>query len=200
MRKLTTPLFAAALFAAAPAFAGDFYFHASFGSVQANASATASDAALAQSGRTGIVSSLDTADSGAKLHFGYAITPNWAIEGGFTKLGEVAYTATFTGGNRNETTATDGFSLAVRGSLPVTEKLSAYAKLGAMNARQSSWGVTKVGATTTAVDNATTESTLATYGVGIGYRLCPGINVRVEHEVFGNSEFKMTSAGFVIGF
>ena len=73
-----------------------------------------------------------TEDTGYKLFVGYSLDRRWAIEGGYTNLGNFQFRST----NLNTVYtifdySASSWSLAGKGALPVSERVSIFAKLGA---------------------------------------------------------------------
>lgn len=92
------------------------------------------DGAIAQSEIGGGLTFLtdDDRDNGYKLFAGYQLNDNFAIEGGYFDLGQFGSRAVKGNEGALKTrTKTRGFNVDLVGSLPMTEKLSAFARAGA---------------------------------------------------------------------
>ena len=94
---------------------------------------------------------------------GYNFHQNFAVEGGYRRLGEDKY-----GGYK---LTGDQAALSVVGSLPVAERVSVYGRLGVnrLEAKVSSGNVS--------VSDSTTK---ALFGVGASYAFTPAVSGRVE--------------------
>ena len=86
--------------------------------------------------------------TGYKLYGGYKFNPNFALEGGYVDLGKFGFTAnTLPVGSLNGDIRLRGFNLDAVGILPLTDRLSAQARIGlaSMQARDTFSGTGAVG-------------------------------------------------------
>jgi OOP family OmpA-OmpF porin len=96
------------------------------------------DSILTTAGATGFTSSSDTT-IGYKIQLGYQINQNFAVEGGYSDLGNTTYSAI--GGNIgagiNAEASITGFDLVAVGIVPVNEQFSLLGKLGVASIKDS---------------------------------------------------------------
>ncbi|MGV8899134.1 MAG: OmpA family protein [Burkholderiaceae bacterium] len=85
---------------------------------------------LAGRGLSGISIADDDRDTGYKIYGGYKINKNFAVEGGYFDLGEFGYAATTSTGTLNGNSKIKGLNLDLIGMLPITEKFSAFGRVG----------------------------------------------------------------------
>src|SRR3989338_11300766 len=72
----------------------------------------------------------DNRDNGYKLFGGYQYNKNFAVEAGYFDLGQFGYTATVVpAGTLTGTIKLEGLNLDAVGTLPLTEKFSAFGRL-----------------------------------------------------------------------
>ena len=146
-----------------------------------------------------------TKDTGYKFFVGYAFDRRWAIEGGYTNLGNFQFRS-------RDVDSIDSvfdysastWSLAGKGLLPVSEKMSLFAKLGASAniAKNNFWidrshmlAVPLVAGTVVSqpalaalispgIQSKLTISPLL--GLGAEYSASKNIKIRLEYEDYGN--------------
>src|ERR1035437_3694650 len=88
----------------------------------------------------------DNRDTGYKLFGGYKVNRNFAVEGGYFDLGRFGFTATTVPpGTLSGTIKLKGLNLDAVGILPITEKFSAFGRVG-MNYAQARDNCTSTGA------------------------------------------------------
>lgn len=203
MRLKKTALFLPVAVAAFPVLAGDFYMLAALGGSRFDVPQESIDNALRQAGARGLQSGKEQGDTGYKVQVGYQFNPNLAIEGGYVDLGKASYNATFIGGSALATIKAHGANLAVRGIVPVSESLSLFAKLGAINAKAD----TDLRATGFAVSISSTQLR-ANFGLGATYQFSQNLGARLEYEQFyklgdnrgGTERVDLWSVGLVVRF
>lgn len=135
--------------------------------------------------------------TGFKAYGGYQFNKHFALEGGFADFNEatvsVSYLVPPSPGVTRTTAENDAWMLAAMGTLPVTENLSVFAKLGASqwssNQRVSSTNVNAVPPQlikTAGYPQTDTRSrgTDAYYGLGVSYALLDFLALRAEWERF----------------
>ena len=148
-----------------PADAG-FYIGGSVGEASGDCNATAQ-------------TSCDDKDSAWKIFGGYQLNRNFAVELGYSDLGEVSSSGPF--GTKVESTLWD---LVAVGSLPLDNNFSLYGKLGAYRAEaelSSNVGVSG--------DKKTTD---LTYGLGARYDFTRNLAVRAEWQRYQGIEVPNT--------
>lgn len=126
--------------------------------------------------------SRDRRDQSYKLYAGYQLLPYLAIEGGYFDLGDFNFQAdtipmSLYGGE----TSVQGINLALIGTLPLTDQLSALAKLGLTyndsDTRFSSNGLVSVNGF-----SSSSHYTSHQFGVGLQYQLSTALALRLEAE------------------
>lgn len=86
---------------------------------------------LLESGFTTTAFDHDDRDTGYQLFAGYQFNRNFAVEGGFFDLGEFGYTATtLPAGTLDGRLEVKGLNLDLLGILPVSDRVSAFGRLG----------------------------------------------------------------------
>jgi OOP family OmpA-OmpF porin len=136
------------VFAAAPAVAADMYVGVKAGSVSNKVNTSESSNSFGISG-------------------GYTINPNFAVEVGYTDLGDVA----------SGVIKFSALEISAVGSYPINEQFSLFGKLGMANTTEKLSALSLEG-----------KRTAATYGLGGQYNVSPTIGVRLgwEHYGFGD--------------
>ena len=206
---------------------GDFYAVASAGRALKSTSPVQADydAMLKPQGGQGTTTSLrsnQTADkNGYKLQLGYKLTNNFALEGGYVRLGKTHYDANYSttvkvpmfdwwpkGPTRDVTTAKtasreveySGINLALVASNHVSDDLSLFAKVGVLRARAE--------ASDRGFANSTEGKTKwrPILGVGADYFFDDMFGVRAEYERYnklgdrdtvGTMDINMMSLGLI---
>jgi len=130
--------------------------------------------------------SIDERDRGTgyKLFGGYQFSPNIGVEGGYFDLGKTGYTATTVpAGTLSGDMRLKGLNLDLVGTLPLTGKLSALARVGVTSIRASdSFGATGAVTMPYASANPSQRSTNLKAGLGLMYDITDSLAVRAEAE------------------
>ncbi len=144
---------------------------------------------------------------GYKIFGGYKFNPNFALEGGYFDLGKFGFTATtMPVGTLNGSIKIRGINLDAVGILPITEKFSAFGRLGAQYA-QAKDSFNGTGAVVPI--NPSPKKSAINYkaGLGLQYDLTDSLGLRGEAERFrindgvGNKgDINMLSVGLVFQF
>jgi len=124
----------------------------------------------------------DNRDTGYKLYGGYQFNKNFALEGGYFDLGNFGFTAiTVPAGTLNGNIKVRGLNLDLVGTLPITEKFSAFARVGAdyAQARDSFRGT---GAVLVLNPNPSKRELNYKLGVGLQYAFTEALAMRLEAE------------------
>ena len=142
-----------------------------------------------------------------KLYGGYKFNPNFALEGGYVDLGKFGFTAnTLPAGSLTGNIRLRGFNLDAVGILPLSERLSAQARIGvtSMQARDNFSGTGAVGVSN---PNPSKRDTNFKLGVGLEYALTPNLGVRgdleryrVNDAVGNHGHIDMVSVGLIYYF
>ena len=149
----------------------------------------------------------DERDIGYKAFGGYKFTPNFALEGGYFDLGKFSYSATTSpAGTSNGSTKLSGFNVDAVGILPLTDKFSAFGRIGAQYAKAKD-SFSGNGAASFA--NSSPSKGAANYklGAGVQYDFTDNVGLRTEWERYrindavGNrGDIDMLSVGLVVMF
>jgi OOP family OmpA-OmpF porin len=130
----------------------------------------------------------DNHDTAYKLFGGYQFNQNFALEGGYFNLGKFGFSSkTGTLGTFNGQAKIQGFNLDLVGTLPVTERFSVFARVGAQAAKT---GDTYGGTTVISGFNPSPSKREVNYkaGVGLQYEVNPSFLVRAEAERYRISD------------
>ncbi len=124
----------------------------------------------------------DNRDSGYKLFGGYRINRNFALEGGYFDLGKFGFTATTVpAGTLNGTIQLKGLNLDAVGILPITEKFSAFGRVG-VNYAQARDSFSGTGAVTVLNPNPSKREANVKFGAGLQYDFTESLGMRLEAE------------------
>ena len=146
-------------------------------------------------------------DTGYKLFGGYQFNKNFALEGGYFDLGKAGYTATTVpAGTLNGQIKLRGLNLDLVGFLPLNDKFSLLARVGADYAEAND-SFSGTGAVGVANPSVTKSETNVKYGVGLEYALTKSLALRGEVEryrvndaVGARGDVDMFSVGLVYRF
>ncbi|MBC7621788.1 MAG: outer membrane beta-barrel protein, partial [Aeromicrobium sp.] len=121
---------------------------------------------LLRGGFTAATMSNDDRDTGYKIFGGYQMTRYFALEGGYVDLGKFGFTTTTVPiGTLTGRIKIQGANLDLVGTLPVTERFSAFARVGAFYGRsRDEFGSTGL----VSVVNRTPSKTETNLKAGVG--------------------------------
>jgi OOP family OmpA-OmpF porin len=161
---------------------GNFYGGLSVGQARVKIDEPRITAGLLSQGlnTTAIVS--DEKDSAYKLLLGYQFSQNFALEGGYFNLGKFSFQSTTApAGSLNGEIKLQGLNLDLVGRLPLSERWSALARVGAQvaNARDRFSGT---GAVRVLDPNPSQRATNYKAGLGLQYAVSKSLLVRAEGE------------------
>ena len=142
---------------AAPAFAADTGFYAGVALGRSNTGNIAANTVMTKS-----------SDTVGSILAGYQFNKNWGVEALFGGAGK--FTATT--GTVNLSGKTDVFSIAATGTLPMSNALSLYGKLGIASARTSLSSIPASNAAGKTASNAT-------FGLGLQYNATSAVGIRL---------------------
>jgi len=151
----------------------------------------------------------DDRDVGFKLLAGKKFNRNFALEGGYFKLGEFGFTANYPPNSFTGAIKLQGLNLDAVGILPFTEKFSAFGRVGLIYTQaKDTFTGTGAGAAVAAFDpNPKKSEANYKYGVGLQYDLTRAWGLRGEWERYrvndavGNKgDIDMLSVGLVYRF
>ncbi|MEO6353415.1 MAG: OmpA family protein [Burkholderiaceae bacterium] len=157
-----------------------WYVGANVGQSRADIDDDRISSGLLGSGFTGVSIADDDRDVGYKLFGGYKFNKYFAVEGGYFNLGEFGYTATTVpAGTLNGNIKLQGLNLDLVGMLPITEKFSAFGRVGVnyAQARDSFTGTIVV-----ANPNPHKRDTNLKVGLGLQYAFTDSLAMRAEVE------------------
>ena len=169
---------------AAPALAQDTshtYFGVSVGQSKTEIDANGVTSGLLP-GVSATSSTSDEKDTAYKLFGGYQFNRNLAIEGGYFNLGNNSFNAvTSPAGTLAGETKAQGLNLDLVGTLPLTERLSALARIGAHHTWSKST-FSGTGAAAAVAGSSKRDDGGYKVGLGLQYELNPSMWLRGELE------------------
>lgn len=144
----------------------------------------------------------DTHNTAWRIFLGYKFNQHWAIEGAYTSLGEAKYTlngsgGVYAGGNAQFRIENNAWSLAAKGTLPVSKEFDVFALLGGTsNHSKMSMAATGAGFTTDLGTSYNTSRTrgYAMFGFGVEYKPTANIGIRGEYHNYGKFGSNITDA------
>ena len=174
-------LMGAALSCAALSASAQWYVGASAGQSRASGSGSQADQ-LADLGFFDASTRADDKDTMYRLHAGYRVHRNFAVELGFVDLGKYESHSTVSPpGFLDTSVKSHGIDLSAVGLLPLGERFTLFARAGAFASRTrasfSSGGSVRL---IDGQQNQTKRSTHLVYGAGGTYDFTPNLGVRVE--------------------
>lgn len=159
-----------------------WYLGAGAGSAQATVADKEIIADLENSGYEVTNFSTDERDLGYKLFAGYQFNDNFALEGGYFNLGSFDYKAsTIPTGSQMGELDFSGWNLDLLGILPMTERSSLFARIGAHRGKASVdyFGTGAVNILTPSYEKSSTDYK---FGIGYQYYATERFTVRLEAE------------------
>lgn len=149
----------------------------------------------------------DDRSNGYKLYGGYRLNQNFAVEGGYFDLGGFGFNATTAPtGTLSGNIKLRGLNLDLVGTLPITERFSAFGRIGA-NYAQARDTFTGTGAVHVLNASPSARDTNLKVGLGLQYALTDSLAMRAELERYrindavGNKgDIDMVSVGLVYRF
>ena len=168
-----------------------WYAGASVGQTQTDLRSAQLVSALRGPGYSTTALSLDDKDSGWKILGGYSFNEWLALEGSYADLGEFSARATLNPpGQLFGETSVQGASLDLVGTLPLTSRFSALARLGLGNMRvEQDFSNPALGAYFTSESNRDFHEN---YGVGLEYRFSDAFALRTEYERYKIDDNRLT--------
>jgi len=205
----TLGLMALAAFASSYAAADDagWYGGASAGQSRARIDDGRITSGLLGSGFATTSISNDEHSTGYKLFGGYQFNQNFALEGGYFDLGKFGFTATTAPtGTLNGNIKLRGLNLDLVGTLPITEKFSAFGRAG-LNYAHARDSFTGTGSVDVINPNPSKNAMNYKFGVGVQYALTESLAMRAEVERYrindavGNKgDIDLVSVGLIYRF
>lgn len=123
----------------------------------------------------------DDRDTGYKLFGGYQFNKNFALEGGYFDLGKFGFTATVPSGTLSGNIKLKGLNLDAVGILPITDKFSAFGRVG-LNYAQARDAFSGTGSVTVLNPNPSKRDMNVKVGLGVQYAFTEALAMRVEAE------------------
>jgi OOP family OmpA-OmpF porin len=167
-----------------PAVAADSGWYGGFGIGQSRAKIDDAriTAGLLGAGLTTTSMTDDKHDTAYKLFGGYKFNGNFALEGGYFNLGRFGFTSTTTpAGTLTGKIKLQGLNLDAVGIVPLSEKFSAFGRLGLQFA-QAKDTFAATGAVTTTNPNPSKTAANFKAGVGVQYDFTESLGMRGEWE------------------
>jgi OOP family OmpA-OmpF porin len=196
---------------AAPAFAqqdpGYFYGGASIGQSRARIDDARITAELLSQGFMTSSMTQDEKDTAWKAFGGYQFNRYVGVEAGYFSLGRFGFTSTTTpAGSLDGRIRLHGVNLDLVGTLPMTERLSAIARIGAQHASARD-AFAGQGTVVVLSPNPSKSETNYKFGAGLQYAFTPSLMLRGEAEryrindaVGNHGDVNMYSVGLVFAF
>lgn len=149
----------------------------------------------------------DNRDNGYKIFGGYQFNRNIALEAGFFDLGNFGFTATtLPAGTLTGDIKLRGLNLDLVGTLPLTEKFSAFGRVGMIYAEAKD-SFSGTGLINVRNPNPSKRETNYKYGLGLQYALSESVAIRAEAERYrvndavGNKgDIDLVSVGLIYRF
>ena len=124
----------------------------------------------------------DNKDTAFKVFGGYQFNRNFALEGGYFYLGKNSFSAaTLPPGMLTGNNKVQGVNLDLVATLPLTERFSALARIGAQQAWSKS-SFSGTGAAAGVAGSSKRNHTNVKYGLGMQYEVSPAMLLRGEVE------------------
>jgi len=159
-----------------------YYGGLSVGSARARIDQERISNALVGNGLTVTGFSRDERDTAFKLFGGYQFNRNFGVELGYFDLGKFGFATTTTpAGTLNGDIRLRGLNLDLIGTMPLTESLSAFVRLGAQHARTRDY-FSSTGAVAVLNPNPTAREVNYKVGAGLQYAFGPSLLLRGEAE------------------
>ncbi len=131
-------------------------------------------------GVSALTTTTDKKDTAYKLFGGYQFNRNIALEGGYFNLGKQSFTAnTSPAGTLAGETKVHGVNLDLVGTMPLTQRFSAQARIGAQHAWSRS-NFSGTGAASAVPTSSKNNDTNLKVGLGVQYEITPAVWVRAD--------------------
>ena len=208
--KSLLALAALSALASAPALAQDssyYYLGGTIGQTRAKIDEEAITSRLMGPGLLGTVVTRDERDTGYRLFLGRQFNRNLAVEAGVFKLGRYSFqSSSFPPGTLDGQLRSQGANIDLVGGLPLSENLTAIARVGAQYARTRD-SFSGTGAVHVIDGSPNKRSTNVKAGLGLEYAVNSSFSVRTEAERYrmndatgGNGHVNMYSVSLLFPF
>jgi OOP family OmpA-OmpF porin len=145
-------------------------------------------ASVLGAGLSAISTSREDGDLAFKLFVGYQFNPNFALEAGYFNLGRFKFaSSTLPTGRLDGEIKVQGLNLDLVGMMPITDRLSGLARIGAQYAHTDD-SFSTAGAATVRNANPSDHDTNLKVGLGLQYMLSPSLAMRGEVERYRLSD------------
>jgi OOP family OmpA-OmpF porin len=122
-------------------------------------------------------------DTGYKVFGGYQFNKNFALEAGYFNMGKFTYGTSMPAGTLNGRYEIEGVNLDLVGTMPLSTKWSALARLGVQHANTRD-AFSGPGLSASASPDNSTRVNNVKVGLGLQYEITPAILLRGEAERF----------------
>jgi len=158
-----------------------YYFGVGAGQSHSQLNQADTTSSLLGSSRGSSIVGSEQQDTAYKLFGGYQLNRNFAIEAGYFNLGKFNYRAASGTGSLNGIYEVEGINLDLVGTLPFSERFSAFGRIGAQHAitRDTFNGT---GTLVPPTDSASKRDNNLKVGVGLQYAISPAVMLRGEAE------------------
>jgi OOP family OmpA-OmpF porin len=183
------------------------YVGANYGHTQASIDDTRIRNDLLNSGLTTNSIKDDDDDQGYKLFGGYQLNRHFAVEAGYFDLGRFGFVASTTPtGTLSGNIKVKGVNLDLLGIMPISERFSAFGRIGVTHARTDG-AFAGTGAVTVLDPSPSKRDTNPKVGLGLQYAMTDSLGLRAEIERYrindavGNKgDIDLASVGLVFRF
>ena len=158
-----------------------YYFGLSAGQSHSQLSEDATNNSLLGVGNGALLQGREPQDTAYKIFGGYQFNRNLALEGGYFNLGKFTYSAASPTGTLNGTYEAEGLNLDVIGTMPLSERFSAFGRIGAQYAHTHD-SFSGTGLLAPSTDHPSKDETNLKVGVGLQYDISPSLQLRGEAE------------------
>jgi OOP family OmpA-OmpF porin len=158
-----------------------YYFGLSAGQSHSQLNEADTTTSLFGAGNGATLQSNEQQDTAYKIFGGYQFNRNFAVEAGYFNLGKFTYRSASPTGTLNGTYEVEGLNLDLVGTMPLSERFSAFGRIGAQYANTHD-SFSGTGSLTPTNGNPSKRDTNLKVGVGLQYDISPSMQVRAEAE------------------
>jgi OOP family OmpA-OmpF porin len=158
-----------------------YYFGLSAGQSHSQLNEGDTTNSLLGAGNSATLQSNERQDTAYKLFGGYQFNRNFAVEAGYFNLGKFSYRSTSALDTLNGTYEVEGLNLDLVGTMPLSDRFSAFGRIGAQYANTHD-SFSGTGTLTPPNSNPSKRDTNLKIGVGLQYDISPAMQLRAEAE------------------
>ena len=156
----------------------------------------------------GLTIACDDKDTAWKLFGGYQFNKYFGLEAGYADLGKASAAGVIAGTAVSAEVKAKGWEFLGVGTIPFTDKLSGYGKLGLVKWDVDAYSSAALGGSI-ATGSSSDDGTAATYGLGLKYDFAKNVGTRLEWQRYSNigndattgqGDVNLYSVGIVIKF